>query len=211
MKAELRLRCQPTLSANAQLSWRQHTLHTCFLPLSTRNTLRSCYMKVSHFFGNEYTGRENRKGEEVWNVLFCKASQTLQTAAAYTRALILYSAGIGKCWPEMAVLPTPKQRSIVVKYALQLPVSEEDGEIALGTKPTSHRQWQWLQEVSRMKGHQSPEEKDGNSGAVQSSSKCFQAFQKCFRRLSFNKHAVGCFFDSEAVINTGEIQKMPHL
>lgn len=34
----------------------------------------------------------------------------------------------------MAVLPTPKQRSIVVKYALQLPVSEEDGEIALGTK-----------------------------------------------------------------------------
>lgn len=113
-------------------------------------------------------------------------------SAAYMWVLILYSTGIGKCWPEMAVLPAPKKCSIMVKHALQLSVSEEAEEIALGTKPTLHHQWQWLQVVSRMKGHQSPEEKNGNSGAVQSSSKCFQAFQKCFRRLTVSTNTL-CF------------------
>lgn len=50
------------------------------------------------------------------------------------------SSGIDKCWPEMAIFPTPKLVLVVVKYALQLSISEEAGEIAVGTKPPPHSQ-----------------------------------------------------------------------
>lgn len=50
------------------------------------------------------------------------------------------SSGIDKCWPEMAIFPTPKLVLVVVKYALQLSISEEAGEIAVGTKSPPHSQ-----------------------------------------------------------------------
>lgn len=146
----------------------------------------------SFFPGSEYTGRKDRKGG-MEPVIVKSFSKTLDVCSLRVSLHALYSAGIDKCWPEMATLPTPKLFSPVGKYTRQLSASEEAGGIAVGTKPLLHSQWERSQVASRMKGHQSPRCKDWSSVAVRGSSKCFRAFQKCFRRLTVSTSML-CFF-----------------
>lgn len=166
------------------------------LPLAPGAASRAATWRSLCFFfffpGSEYTGGKDRKGG-MEPVIVKSFSKTLDVCSLRVSLHALYSAGIDKCWPEMAALPTPKLFSPVGKYTRQLSASEEAGGIAVGTKPLLHSQWERSQVASRMKGHQSPRCKDWSSVAVQGSSKCFRAFQKCFRRLTVSTSML-CFF-----------------
>lgn len=177
----------------------------------TRSSFQSSYMKESVFFfpGSEYTGGKDRKGG-MEPVIVKSFSKTLDVCSLRVSLHALYSAGIDKCWPEMATLPTPKLFSPVGKYTRQLSASEEAGGIAVGTKPLLHSQWERSQVASRMKAHQSPRCKDWSSVAVRGSSKCFSAFQKCFRRLTVSTSMLWFFFWTHSLWSTlGKHKRRP--